>query len=99
MHCSPYSVFLICDFSQIKKDIFRLKKLYELISHGDANILIELWFGRWSQTVRSCTLFKKKKNREENTTYTFWDTSSNCSKGLTHEIVLAHGQGISELEY
>lgn len=37
---------------------------------------------------------KKKEFTEENTTYAFWDTSSNCFKGLRNEIVLAHGQGI-----
>lgn len=44
-------------------------------------------------------LTEKKKFREENTTYACWDTSSNCFKRLRNEIVLAHGQGISELEY
>jgi len=48
--------------------------------------------------VKPCRL-KKKEFREENTTYAFWDTSSNSFKGLRNEIVLEHGQGISEIEY
>lgn len=43
--------------------------------------------------------FADWKKNKENTTYACWDTSSNSFKRMRNEIVLAHGQGISELEY
>lgn len=49
--------------------------------------------------AKSETLLAENKIREENTTYACRDTSSNCFKRLRNEIVLAHGQGISKLEY